>query len=89
MVAAHGDRTNVVIPDPARVLAEVVGFDEPGNQVEGALDVLGRERLAIVPLDALGELEGHTRLGCVPGPAESEIRHDGVEGGLRAWSGRR
>ena len=77
VVAVDRHVLEVVPPDGARVLAEVV-LVLAGQLVPGALHVLGRERLAVVPLDALAQLEGQLGLARVPGPALGEVGHDGL-----------
>ena len=72
----------VLVPDRARATAVEVLLDavEP---MPGALHVLGRERLAVVPADPGPELEGELGSGRVPGPACGQIGDDGVEAVLR------
>ena len=76
-VAVDRDLLQIVPPDRARVLAEVVGV-LAGQLVPGALHVLGGEGLAVVPLDAGMQLEGELGLGRVPGPAVGEVGNDGL-----------
>jgi hypothetical protein len=49
------------------------------QRIPRALDVLGRERLAVVPLHTLVQLEGELGFALVPLPALGQIGHDGVE----------
>jgi hypothetical protein len=56
-VAGGGHLFKVAPPDPAGIVAELVGV-LACELVPGALHVLGRERLAVVPLDAAAQLEG-------------------------------
>ena len=76
MVAVDRHLLQVLPPDRARVLAEIVGV-LAGQLVPGALHVLGGERLAVVPFDARVQLEGELGLGRIPRPAVGQIRHDG------------
>ena len=39
---------------------------------------LARERLAVMPFDALAQLEGQLGLAVVPGPALRQVGHDGL-----------
>ena len=54
-----------------------------GQQVPGAFDVCGGERLAVVPFDALAQREGQLGAVLVPRPARRQIRHDRLQAGLR------
>ena len=76
VVAVDHHLVEIVVPDLARVLAELVLPDLAGQHVESALHVIGRERLAVVPLDALVELEGELGPGPVPRPALGQVGHD-------------
>jgi hypothetical protein len=50
-----------------------------GQRMPRALHVLGRERLAVMPLDALPQFEGQFGVACVPGPALPQLGHDALE----------
>ena len=51
-------------------------------QIVGAYDVLGGERLAVMPLDALTQLEGEPHAVLAPRPRGREIRDDRLEADL-------
>ena len=53
-------------PDPARVAAEIRHIGLADQHAPGALHILGRERLAIMPFHPLAQLEGQFRVGCIP-----------------------
>src|SRR5262249_9737859 len=74
----------VVPPDLARVLAKLIGIFAL-DLVPSALNILGTEGRAVVPLDASAECERESGAGGVPCPALSEFWDDGVEpiAGLR------
>src|SRR6202022_1233828 len=55
----------------------------PHHHVEGAFDVVRRERLAVVPFDALPQLEIERLAVAAPGPALGEIRDDRIHAVLR------
>ena len=74
-VAVGRDVVDLVVPGLARVLAEFLRR-LAHQHVEGAFDVGGGERLAVMPLDALAQLEGQRLVVAAPGPAFGEIRHD-------------
>jgi hypothetical protein len=46
------------------------------QQVEGTFNVLGRERLAIMPGHAFPQLECQCHAGRIPGPARCQFGHD-------------
>jgi hypothetical protein len=48
------------------------------EHVEGELDVLRRERLAVVPLDVLPEKKDEVLVVVLPRPPLGEVAHDGV-----------
>ncbi len=79
VVAVGRHLLQVVPPDLARVLAKAVRALVL-QLVQGADDVLGRERLAVVPRHVVAQLEGELGLGLVPGPAGGELGLDGVHG---------
>ena len=81
-VAVDSDVDDLVVPGLARVLAEFL-LRLAHQHVEGAFDVGRRERLAVVPLDALAKLEAELLLVIAPGPALGEIRDDRLHGVLR------
>ncbi len=67
------DVGNVVVPPLARVFTELV-LRFAQYQVEGAFHVIGGERLAVVPFDALPQLEGERGARLVPSPAGCQLR---------------
>src|SRR6266576_1435347 len=81
-VAVGRDVGNLVIPGLARVLAEFLRR-LAHQHVEGAFDVIGRKRLAVVPLYALPQLEIEYLFVIAPGPALREIRDDRFQAVLR------
>ena len=54
-----------------------------GQQIERAFDVLRGERLAVVPFDAVAQLEGQLGAVLVPCPARGELGHDRLHAVLR------
>ena len=52
------------------------------QQIVRALDVPRRERLAVMPLDALTQLEGQPGAVLAPGPLGCQIRNDRLKAGL-------
>ena len=79
VVAVGRHLLQVVPPDLARILAESVRALLL-QLVQRADHVLGRERLAVVPLHAVAQLEGQLGLVLVPRPAGRELRPDVVDG---------
>ena len=67
---------DIAPPCRARVAPQLVGADQ---QVERAGHIRGRERLAVVPLHALPQLESELLAVLIPRPARGEIGHDRVE----------
>ena len=82
VVAVRRHLFKVLVPGLARVLAQL-RFALAEQQVPGAFHIGGGERLAVVPLDALAQLEGELGAVFVPAPAFSQVRNDGVETVLR------
>ena len=82
MVAVRGDFLEVLVPGLARVLAQL-GLAVAEHEVPGAFDIRRGERLAVMPLDALAQLEGEFRAVIVPAPALRQVRNDSVEAILR------
>src|SRR5262245_61631368 len=62
VVAVDLHLLEVVPPNRARIFAELI-TSLTGQLVPGALDVLGRERLTVVPSDTLAQLEGQLGVG--------------------------
>ena len=80
MIAVDGDVLQLGVPDLARIAVKVPGLSAlPDQHPPRALHVLCRERLAVVPFDALPKLEGQFRVGGIPGPVLGEIRNHGVD----------
>ena len=67
----------VVVPGFARVDAQLL-LRRALQQIEGAFDVLGSKRFAVVPFDAVPQ--GQRQLGAIlaPGPAGGELRYDRI-----------
>src|SRR5260370_7546044 len=73
LVVAIGDyRVEVAVPGLARVDAKRLARLAL-QQIPGALDVAGGERLAVVPLDAPAQLESEAGPGLTPLPLPCEI----------------
>ena len=86
-ISVQPDVLHVLIPDLARIEPQpVLGFAE--QQVEGAADVLGGERLAVMPFHALAQLERDPFSVLAPAPALGQIRNDRVQAVARGllWS---
>src|ERR1700719_4529931 len=68
VIPVRFDLFEVAIPGFERIEAELVArlFEQ---EVPGALDVLGRERLAVMPFDALAQRQGQRGPFLVPRPA--------------------
>src|SRR5467141_1592988 len=82
IIAVRPDLFEVAIPGFAGIDAELVArFFE--DQIPGALNVLGRERLAVMPFDALAERQSQFGPVLVPRPAGRQIGHDRREAALR------
>ena len=69
------DFLQVLEPDLARALAEIVGF-LVDTRFQVQTHVLGRERLAVVPCHTLAQLEGELGAARVPSPAFRQIGDD-------------
>ena len=76
-IAVGGDVVDLIVPGLARVLAELL-LRLAHQHVEGAFDVGRGERLAVMPFDALAQLEGQGLVVAAPGPALREIRDDRI-----------
>src|SRR4029077_6658844 len=81
-VAIWGHFLEVAVPGFARVDAQLLGRFA-GNQVPGAFDVRGGERLSVMPFDAGSQFEGQLLAVLAPRPARSQIRDDRAEAVLR------
>ena len=82
VVAAGGDLGEVLVPGGAEICPQPV-LRASGQQVPGAFDVGGSERLAVMPFDALAEFERQRRAVLVPGPFRSQLRPDRRQAVLR------
>ena len=81
-IAVDGDVVDLIVPGLSRVLAELL-LRLAHQHVEGAFDVGRRERLAVMPFDALPQLEGQLLVVAAPGPALREIGDDRIHAVLR------
>ena len=66
---------DLIVPGLARVLAELL-LRLAHQHLEGAFDVGRGERLAVMPFDALAQLEGQRLLVVAPGPALGKLGAD-------------
>ena len=82
VIAVDGHVVDLVVPGLSRVLPELL-LRLAHQHVEGAFDVGRGERLAVMPFDALAQLEGQLLVVGAPGPALGEIRHDRIDAVLR------
>src|SRR5215510_1420874 len=82
VVAVGGDLLKVAVPGLAWVDAKLLARPIT-EQVPGAFDVLGAERLAVVPSDALAQREGQLGAILVPRPVGREVGHDRAQAVLR------
>src|SRR5256885_902484 len=57
VIAADGHTVEVAVPGLPRINPQFLGASA-ADQVPGAFDVIGGERLAVMPLDALPQFEG-------------------------------
>ena len=88
VIAVGRDVLQLGVPDLARVPVKVLRLALADQHPPGALHVLRRERLAVMPFHALPQLEGQFGVGRIPGPAFGEIRDDGVDALVRPWRDR-
>ena len=79
IIAIGGHLFEVVVPGFARVDAQFFARLAL-QQVPGAFDIRGRERLAVVPFDALAQREGQLGSLLVPRPASGELRARSIAG---------
>src|SRR5262247_2934404 len=82
MLAIDGHLDQVFVPDLARIAPQILGLDAV-ETMPGARNVLGRERLAVVPGDARPEREAELGARGVPGPAFGQLGDDAIEGVAR------
>ena len=87
VIAVGRDLDEVVVPGLARVDAQLLGRLAL-QQIPGAFDVGGGERLAVMPFDALAQMEGQLGAVLVPGPVGGEFGTDRLRGCSAAtcWS---
>ena len=81
VIAVRRHLIEVAIPEFAGIDAEFVARLVE-QEVPGALDILGRERLAVMPFDTLAQREGERGPFLVPRPAGREIGNDRFEAAL-------
>ena len=81
-IAVCRDVADLVVPGLSRVLAEFL-LRLAHQHVEGAFDVGRGERLAVMPFDALLQLEGELLVVAAPGPAFRQIGNDQLHAVLR------
>src|SRR6185437_494595 len=79
VVAVGRYLVEIEVPRLARIDAQLFAPDAH-QQVPGAFDVGGSERLAVVPFDALAQWEGQLLAVLAPRPAGRQIGND------RAWA---
>src|SRR6266478_4048134 len=75
VIPVGGDLLEVAVPGLPRIDTQLLARLAL-QQVPGALDILGGQRLAVVPLDALVQLEGQPGAVLVPRPALGQFGHD-------------
>src|SRR5215468_5843428 len=73
--AVGGNIFKVSVPRLAGIETQLVA-GLAAEHVPGALDILGGERLAIMPLNAFPQWQGQLAPFLVPGPAGSQVRDD-------------
>ena len=83
VIAVDADVLQLGVPDLARVALEILRLALADQHPPGALHVLGGERLAVMPLHALVQLEGQLGVGWVPRPAIGQIRDHGLQALMR------
>src|SRR6202011_4455251 len=81
-VATSSDTVDVVEPSLAVVEAQLF-LRLASQEVVGAFDVGGGERPAVVPFDALAQLEAQLGPVFAPRPARRELGHDRLDPVLR------
>ena len=75
VIAFRHDVFEVAVPGLARVEPQLL-LRFAGQHVPGAFDVGRRKRLAVMPFDALPQLEGEPGVALVPRPAFGQFRLD-------------
>ena len=74
-VAVGRDLTQVVIPGLAGIEAEARA-DLAEQHIPGAFNVIGGERLTVVPFDVRAYPKRQYRPVVIPGPFAGQFRHD-------------
>ena len=82
MLAAGRGLGDIDPPGLAIIEAELL-FAVVGQEIEGAFDVFGGERLAVVPFDAVAQFEAQLRAVLAPCPARGELGDDRLHAVLR------
>ena len=77
VVPVRRDVRDVEVPELAGVELHGLGGSPP-DDVEGVLHIRGRERLAVVPLHTLVQLEGQALAVLAPVPAGGQVSDDRV-----------
>jgi hypothetical protein len=77
-ISLGGDPFDVLVPGLARIGAQFLRRLAE-QQVPGAFDVIGRERMAVVPFDALAQPERQLAAVLVPRPVGRQIRDDRLQ----------
>src|SRR5438105_11636583 len=75
VIAVDRDLVEIAVPGFAWIDPELL-VRLAGEQVPGALDVAGGERLAVMPLDAVAQCEAQCGPFLVPRPRGGQIGHD-------------
>src|SRR5690349_9637552 len=81
-IAVGGDLFDVLIPRFMGVSAQLL-IRSAEQQVPGALNVLGSEGSAVMPLHTFAQPESQLTTVLVPRPVRREVRHDGLQTVLR------
>ena len=82
VISVGGDPIEVPVPRFAGIYAEFASRLAE-QHVPGALDVLGGERMPVMPMNTLAQVKGQFSAVLVPRPVGGEVRHDRSEGVLR------
>src|SRR6202023_857959 len=77
VITVDRDLLQIAVPGLARIDAKFLDR-LAGEHVPGAFDVLGGERLAVVPSHTLMQWKGQLRAILVPYPAGCELRNDSL-----------
>jgi len=82
VIALDDNLVEVGVPGPARIDPQLVA-SLAGQQIPSAFDILGGERLAVVPFDALAQRKRQLSPFLVPRPAGGEVGNHRLHAGLR------